>query len=258
MGTSGGSLVRTPTMLPLVFDEIRRDCACTPERRSGPWRDRANRQCPGTTLCGSVAAFCIRILGHCQSDRGALLSCDSRLVSGGGRLDVCDIPGHDRPFEAGRDCWMLRCRLAVVFGALLLATPPMPPRCGGSFPAFVQSFSQEAAAAGIQQDVISQALGGGCSRMAGCSPSIGGGGGGQRYTFNKTFEQYVATRVGSGAHQWRPRDVAATRGAALEDRAALAACRARSWSRSGGWRPISARATWASCRCFRVLTTRGA
>ena len=38
---------------------------------------------------------------------------------------------------------MLRCRLAVFFGALLLATPSYAARCGGSFPAFVQSFSQE-------------------------------------------------------------------------------------------------------------------
>ncbi|MGY3440230.1 MULTISPECIES: lytic murein transglycosylase [unclassified Bradyrhizobium] len=88
---------------------------------------------------------------------------------------------------------MLRCRLAVVFGALLLATPSYAARCGGSFPAFVQAFSQEAAAAGIQQDVISQALGG--VQQDGGVLAFDRR---QRYTFNKTFEQYVATRVGSG------------------------------------------------------------
>ena len=88
---------------------------------------------------------------------------------------------------------MLRCRLAVVFGALLLATPSYAARCGGSFPAFVQSFSQEAASAGIQQDVISQALGG--VQQDGGVLAFDRR---QRYTFNKTFEQYVATRVGSG------------------------------------------------------------
>ena len=88
---------------------------------------------------------------------------------------------------------MLRCRLAVVFGALLLATPSYAARCGGSFPAFVQSFSQEAAAAGIQQDVISQALGG--VQQDGGVLAFDRR---QRYTFNKTFEQYVATRVGPG------------------------------------------------------------
>jgi lytic murein transglycosylase len=88
---------------------------------------------------------------------------------------------------------MLRCRLAVVFGALLLTTPALAARCGGDFRTFVQSFSQEAAAAGISQDVISQALG-----------NVQEDGGvlafdrRQRYTFSKTFEQYVATRVGPG------------------------------------------------------------
>ncbi|MHC1946674.1 lytic murein transglycosylase [Bradyrhizobium sp. UFLA06-06] len=88
---------------------------------------------------------------------------------------------------------MLRCRLAVVFGALLLATPSYAARCGGNFPAFVQSFSQEAASAGIQQDVISAALGG--VQQDGGVLAFDRR---QRYTFNKTFEQYVATRVGPG------------------------------------------------------------
>jgi len=55
---------------------------------------------------------------------------------------------------------MLRLRLLVLFGVLAVATPSYAARCGGSFPAFVQSISQEAASGGISQDVISSALGG--------------------------------------------------------------------------------------------------
>ncbi|MBA1739805.1 lytic murein transglycosylase, partial [Escherichia coli] len=46
---------------------------------------------------------------------------------------------------------------------------------------------------GIQQDVISQALGG--VQQDGGVLAFDRR---QRYTFNKTFEQYVATRVGPG------------------------------------------------------------
>jgi len=88
---------------------------------------------------------------------------------------------------------MLRCRLAVLFGALLLATPSYAARCGGPFNTFVQSFAQEAAAAGVSQDVISSALGG-VTEDGGVLAFDRR----QRYTFNKTFEQYVSTRVGPG------------------------------------------------------------
>ncbi|MCA6122480.1 lytic murein transglycosylase [Bradyrhizobium sp. WSM 1704] len=88
---------------------------------------------------------------------------------------------------------MLRCRFAVFIGALLLATPSYAARCGGNFNAFIQSFSQEAAAAGISQNVISSALGG--VQQDGGVLAFDRR---QRYTFNKTFEQYVATRVGPG------------------------------------------------------------
>jgi lytic murein transglycosylase len=94
---------------------------------------------------------------------------------------------------ASQDIDMLRLRLTVLLGAFVLASPSYAARCGGNFNSFVQSFSQEAAAAGISQDVISAALG-----------NVQQDGGvlafdrRQRYTFNKTFEQYVATRVGPG------------------------------------------------------------
>jgi membrane-bound lytic murein transglycosylase B len=57
----------------------------------------------------------------------------------------------------------------------------------------VQGFSAEAVAAGVSQGVVSQALGG-VTEDGGVLAFDRR----QRYTFNKTFEQYVATRVGSG------------------------------------------------------------
>ncbi|QOZ23604.1 lytic murein transglycosylase [Bradyrhizobium sp. CCBAU 51753] len=88
---------------------------------------------------------------------------------------------------------MLRSRLAVFIGALLFVSPSYAARCGGNFNTFIQSFSQEAAAAGISQNVISSALGG--VQQDGGVLAFDRR---QRYTFNKTFEQYVATRVGPG------------------------------------------------------------
>jgi len=93
---------------------------------------------------------------------------------------------------------MRKLHLAVVFGASVLgaaltATPALAARCGGDFASFLSQMSADATSAGISQATISQAF-------AGLSPD-----GGvlafdrrQRYTFNKTFEQYVSTRVGSG------------------------------------------------------------
>src|SRR5882757_1356276 len=88
---------------------------------------------------------------------------------------------------------MLRCRLVVFFGAWLVATPSHAARCGGDFNGFVQNISAEAASAGISQSVISQALGGVQQDMGVLSFDRR-----QRGTFNKSFEQYVSTRVGAG------------------------------------------------------------
>ncbi|WGR95566.1 lytic murein transglycosylase [Bradyrhizobium sp. ISRA435] len=74
-----------------------------------------------------------------------------------------------------------------------MAAPSYAARCGGNFNTFVQSFSQDAAGAGISRDVISAALG--TVRQDGGVLAFDRR---QRYTFNKTFEQYVATRVGPG------------------------------------------------------------
>ena len=56
---------------------------------------------------------------------------------------------------------------AATLATLSLSTPSYAARCGGDFNTFVAAMSQEAAAAGISQAVISQALAGvhaGCRR----------------------------------------------------------------------------------------------
>jgi lytic murein transglycosylase len=92
---------------------------------------------------------------------------------------------------------MFNLRLALVScavgGALVAAAPAEAARCGGDFNTFVSSISAEAAQAGISQDVIGQALGGVTQDAAVLAFDRR-----QRGTFNKTFEQYVATRVGAG------------------------------------------------------------
>jgi lytic murein transglycosylase len=82
---------------------------------------------------------------------------------------------------------------ASVLAVLILAGPALAARCGGDFHAFVQNISTEAAASGISQNVISAALGGVQQDMGVLAFDRR-----QRGTFNKTFEQYVSTRVGPG------------------------------------------------------------
>lgn len=88
---------------------------------------------------------------------------------------------------------MRRLRFAALSAAILLATPALAARCGGDFNTFVRNISAEAASAGISQDVINQALGGVTQDAAVLAFDRR-----QRGTFQKTFEQYVATRVGTG------------------------------------------------------------
>jgi lytic murein transglycosylase len=82
--------------------------------------------------------------------------------------------------------------LAILF-AIVTASPALAARCGGDFNTFVAAISQEAAAAGISQATISQALAGVTQ-----DPKVLAFDRRQRGTFNKTFEQYVSTRVGAG------------------------------------------------------------
>jgi len=82
---------------------------------------------------------------------------------------------------------------AAVLLSLLFATPSFAARCGGDFQTFVSAMASEAQAAGISQGVISQAFAGVTQDQAVLSFDRR-----QRGTFNKTFEQYVSTRVGAG------------------------------------------------------------
>jgi len=88
---------------------------------------------------------------------------------------------------------MRKLFLAVVFGTVIAATPALAARCGGDFNTFVAGISEDARTAGISPNVISSALGGVQQDMAVLNFDRR-----QRYTFNKSFEQYVSTRVGSG------------------------------------------------------------
>jgi membrane-bound lytic murein transglycosylase B len=84
-------------------------------------------------------------------------------------------------------------RLFILLFALTLATPSFAARCGGDFNTFVASISADAQAAGISQSVVGAALGGVQQDMAVLNFDRR-----QRGTFNKSFEQYVSTRVGPG------------------------------------------------------------
>jgi lytic murein transglycosylase len=82
---------------------------------------------------------------------------------------------------------------AIVFGTVIAATPAYAARCGGDFNSFLASMSADAQAAGISPAVTSSALSGVTEDAAVLNFDRR-----QRYTFNKTFEQYVSTRVGAG------------------------------------------------------------
>ena len=89
---------------------------------------------------------------------------------------------------------MLRLRMLVAMVVWVLASPvAQAARCGGVFNSFVQNISAEAQASGISSSVISAALGGVQQDMAVLAFDRR-----QHGTFNKTFEQYVSTRVGPG------------------------------------------------------------
>jgi lytic murein transglycosylase len=88
---------------------------------------------------------------------------------------------------------MPNLRLAILLSALTLTTPSFAARCGGDFQTFLSSMSAEAAAAGISQSVVGSALSG--VQQDGAVLSFDRR---QRGTFNKSFEQYVSTRVGPG------------------------------------------------------------
>jgi lytic murein transglycosylase len=86
-----------------------------------------------------------------------------------------------------RFCWI------IFLGAVICSTPVYAARCGGNFNTFVAAMSQEARAAGISEAVISEAFAGVTQ-----DPAVLAFDRRQRGTFNKTFEDYVSTRVGAG------------------------------------------------------------
>jgi len=88
---------------------------------------------------------------------------------------------------------MTRVSLATLLSVLFLASPAVAAQCGGDFHQFIVSMSREAAAAGVSQNVIANAFAGVAQDQAVLAFDRR-----QRGTFNKTFEQYVATRVGAG------------------------------------------------------------
>jgi len=84
-------------------------------------------------------------------------------------------------------------RWVTLLCAFVVATPSYAARCGGDFNSFLASMSADAQAAGISQGVVSAAFSGLTEDSAVLNFDRR-----QRYTFNKSFEQYVSTRVGSG------------------------------------------------------------
>jgi lytic murein transglycosylase len=95
-------------------------------------------------------------------------------------------------FLKGNTSIMKSFRLPIILLALVVAPPAFAARCGGDFNSFLAAMAADAQAAGISQGVISQAFAGVTQDGAVLNFDRR-----QRYTFNKTFEQYVSTRVGS-------------------------------------------------------------
>src|SRR3954462_6573281 len=89
--------------------------------------------------------------------------------------------------------YMLRLALATAFIVCLAGGSAQAARCGGDFNSFVAGMTSEAQAAGVSAGVTSAAFSGITQDGAVLAFDRR-----QRYTFNKSFEQYVSTRVGPG------------------------------------------------------------
>ena len=81
--------------------------------------------------------------------------------------------------------------LALVLGTLSFAAPVHAAQCGGDFNTFVAAISREAQQQGVSSTVIAQAFAGVTQDQAVLAFDRR-----QRGTFRKSFEDYVATRVG--------------------------------------------------------------
>ena len=86
---------------------------------------------------------------------------------------------------------MIARAFAVLLCVASFSVPALAVPCGGDFNAFIAAFSREAAGKGISQAAISTAFAG-----IAYDPAVMAFDRRQRGTFNKTFEQYAATRVG--------------------------------------------------------------
>jgi len=82
---------------------------------------------------------------------------------------------------------------ACVLTDVLIPGAAQAARCGGDFNAFLANVSADAQNAGVSPSVISSSLAGVTQ-----DGSVLAFDRRQRYTFNKSFEQYVSTRVGAG------------------------------------------------------------
>jgi len=88
---------------------------------------------------------------------------------------------------------MIKRLLTAFVLSLTFVTAASAAQCGGDFNAFISAMSREAAEAGVSRGVINNAL-------AGVTPDQGvlAFDRRQRSTFNKTFEEYAATRITPG------------------------------------------------------------
>jgi hypothetical protein len=117
----------------------------------------------------------------------------------------------------------MHLRLPILLAALTVATPSFAARCGGDFSSFLASISADAQGAAISLGVVSSARSGATEDAAALNLVRR-----QRYTFNKSFEQYVSAPRRPRAHQWRAGDAAASCGAAVSHRGAVSLNRGNS------------------------------
>jgi lytic murein transglycosylase len=100
-------------------------------------------------------------------------------------------------------------RLLTLLSLVLLPTSAFAAQCGGNFETFLAAMSREAQAAGISRAIIDQSFAGLTIDQAVLNFDRR-----QRGTFRKTFEEYVATRVGASRVK-RGRDMLAKHAALL-------------------------------------------
>ena len=104
---------------------------------------------------------------------------------------------------------MIKRALIALFVSLLFSTSAFAAQCGGSFETFLAAASRDAQAQGVSRDVIASAFAG-----LTVDQNVLAFDRRQRGTFRKSFEEYVATRVGASRIK-RGRDALARHAAIL-------------------------------------------